>query len=605
MTNRLSGELSPYLLQHAANPVAWKPWDEAALAKARREDKPIFLSIGYSACHWCHVMAHESFENDQIADFLNEHFVSIKVDREERPDLDQIYMEAVQMMTGRGGWPMSVFLTPDLQPFYGGTYWPPASRHGMPGFRQVLEAVADAWTLRRAEMLAHAAKLTEALRQNEAPDVGEARELDDRLLEAAEEALMRAFDPQYGGFGQAPKFPQPIAIKVLLDRWKHSGDDNLLSAVTITLDRMARGGMYDHLGGGFHRYSTDARWLVPHFEKMLYDNALLAGCYLDAWLLTKHPLYAEVARGTLEYVLRDMTDPEGGFYSAEDADSEGEEGKFYLWTPNEITAVLGPAAAATFCRVYDVTEVGNFEGRNILNLSRPIEQEAKLLARDTGSTQTELAESRAKLLAVREKRVPPGLDDKILVSWNGLMIDAFARAGAALSVPRYRDAAEQAARYILKYLRREDGRLLHSARHGRAKLNAYLDDYANFANALLTLHETGPDGAWLETAVALAEVILSRCADADRGGFFFTADDHEPLIVRKKEFIDSPTPSSNGMTAMLLLRLYKHRPDERYRAGAESALRAGHPFVQKYPGATGMMLLSLEVLLSQLGVASR
>jgi uncharacterized protein len=605
MTNRLSGELSPYLLQHAGNPVAWKPWDDAALAKARREDKPIFLSIGYSACHWCHVMAHESFENDEIADFLNEHFVSIKVDREERPDLDQIYMEAVQMMAGRGGWPMSVFLTPDLQPFYGGTYWPLAPRHGMPGFRQVLEAVADAWAARRAEMLAHAAKLTEALKQNEAEDFGETGDLDDHLLEAAEEALMRAFDPQYGGFGQAPKFPQPIAIKLLLDRWKHSGDDNLLSAVTITLDHMARGGMYDQLGGGFHRYSTDARWLVPHFEKMLYDNALLAGCYLDAWALTKHPLYAEVVRGTLDYVLRDMTDPEGGFYSAEDADSEGEEGKFYVWTPGEVAAVLGSEAAATFCRVYDVTEVGNFDGRNILNLSRPIEQEAKLLGRDVGSMHAELAESRAKLLAVREKRVPPGLDDKILVGWNGLMIDAFARAGAALLEPRYRAAAEQATQYILKYLRRENGRLLHSARHGQAKLNAYLDDHANFANALLTLHETGAGGSWLETAIELAEAILAHFADVDRGGFYFTADDHEPLIVRKKEFIDSPTPSSNGMTAMLLLRLYKHRPEDRYRAGAESALRAGYPFLQKYPGATGMMLMSLELLLSQLGVASK
>jgi uncharacterized protein YyaL (SSP411 family) len=550
-------------------------------------------------------MAHESFEDEETADYLNEHFVSIKVDREERPDLDQIYMEAVQMMTGRGGWPMLVFLTPELQPFYGGTYWPPAPRHGLPGFRQVLEAVADAWAARRAEMLAHAAKITQVIRQNETADAGETGELDEHLLEAAEEALMRAFDPQYGGFGQAPKFPQPIAIKLLLDRWKHSGDDNLLSAVTITLDHMARGGMYDQLGGGFHRYSTDARWLVPHFEKMLYDNALLAGCYLDAWVLTKHPLYAEVARGTLDYVLRDMTDPEGGFYSAEDADSEGEEGKFYVWTPDEIAAALGPEAAATLCRVYDVTEVGNFEGRNILNLSRPIEQEAKLLARDVGTMQAELAECRAKLLAVREKRVPPGLDDKILVSWNGLMIDAFARAGAVLSEPRYRAAAEHAAQYILKYLRRDNGRLLHSARHGQAKLSAYLDDYANFANALLTLHETGADGSWLERAAELAETILRHFADADRGGFFFTADDHEPLLVRKREFIDSPTPSSNGMAAMLLLRLYKHRPEERYRAGAESALRAGYSDLRQYPAATGMLLLSLELLLSQMGVASR
>jgi uncharacterized protein YyaL (SSP411 family) len=621
MTNRLAGELSPYLLQHAANPVAWKPWDQAALDKSRREQKPIFLSIGYSACHWCHVMAHESFENEGIAEFLNQHFVNIKVDREERPDLDQIYMEAVQLLCGRGGWPMSVFLTPDLQPFYGGTYWPPTPRQGMPGFAQVLQAVTEAWQSRRPEMVEQAAKITRVLRENEKVETSGATDLDDRLLQSAEEILMRSFDQQFGGFGAAPKFPQPIALKLLLDRWKHSGDDELLSAVTITLDHMARGGLYDQLGGGFHRYSTDARWLVPHFEKMLYDNALLAGCYLDAWTLTKHPLYAEVVRGTLDYVLRDMTDPEGGFYSAEDADSEGEEGKFYVWTPAEIAAVLGDKATATFCRVYDVTAVGNFEGRNILNLSRPIEQEAKLLGRASTSSprraptegwsgegiplETELSESREKLLTVREKRVPPALDDKILASWNGLMIDAFARAGSVFGEPRYRSAAEEAAKYLLKTLRRPDGRLLHSARHGRAKLNAYLDDYANLANAFVTLHETGSDGPWLDTAVELAEIILRHFADPDRGGFFFTADDHEPLIVRKKEFVDSPTPSSNGMTALLLLRLQKHHPDDRYTAAAESTLRAGYPYLQQYPSATSQMLLTLELFLSHLSTASK
>ncbi len=573
MPNRLAGELSPYLLQHAVNPVAWKPWDEAALEKSRREDKPIFLSIGYSACHWCHVMAHESFENEAIADFLNEHFVSIKVDREERPELDRIYMEAVQLMSGRGGWPMSVFLTPDLKPFYGGTYWPPVPRQGMAGFGQVLQAVAEGWRSRRGEMLEQAAKITETLRRNEMAEAGEGADLDDHLLESAEEILMGSFDPQFGGFGGAPKFPQPLAIKLLLDRWKRSGDENLFDAVTITLDHMARGGLYDQLGGGFHRYSTDARWLAPHFEKMLYDNALLAGCYLDAWVLTKHPRYAEVVRDTLNYVLRDMTDPEGGFYNAEDADSEGGEGKFYVWTPSEIAAVLDAEAAATFCRIYDVSETGNFKGRNILNLSRPIEQEAKLLGRDPGQLQSELAASRAKLLAVRDKRTPPGLDDKILVSWNGLMIDVFARAGAALSEPRYRAAAEQAAKYLLKNLRREDRRLLHFARHGRAKGIAYLDDYANLANAAVTLHESDKGGPWLDAAVELAESILGHFADADRGGFFFTADDHEPLIVRMKEFVDSSTPSSNGMAAMLFLRLEKHRPDERYRTAAEGALR--------------------------------
>jgi uncharacterized protein len=599
MNNLLSGELSPYLLQHAANPVAWKPWNEAAFQKAKREDKPIFLSIGYSACHWCHVMAHESFTDEGIADFLNEHFVNIKVDREERPDLDQIYMEAVHLMCGRGGWPMSVFLTPESEPFYGGTYWPPAPRQGMPGFEQVLHAVADAWQSRRPEMVEQAGKIAQLLRQNEAVDMSETPVLDDRLLESAEEELIGSFDPQFGGFGPAPKFPQPIALKLLLHRWKHSGSERLLDAVTLTLDRMARGGLYDQLGGGFHRYSTDARWLVPHFEKMLYDNALLAGCYLDAWAATKKPLYAEVVRGTLDYLLRDMTDPEGGFYSAEDADSEGEEGKYYVWTPSEIAAVLGETSAAMFCRVYDASDIGNFEGRNILNLSRPIEQEAKLLGRETGQLETELAQSRAKLLIVREKRVPPGLDDKILVNWNGLAIDAFARAGAVLREPRYRAAAEQAANYLWKYLRREDGRLLHCARLGRAKGNAFLDDYANLGNALLTLHETGGEGTWLDRAVELAEIVLKHFADAERGGFFFTADDSEPLLVRKKEFVDSPTPSGNGMAAMLLLRLHRRRPEERYRTAAESAFRAGNPYLRQYPAAACQMLLALESALVQ------
>jgi uncharacterized protein YyaL (SSP411 family) len=599
MTNRLSGELSPYLLQHAANPVAWKPWDAAALQKAKSEEKPIFLSIGYSACHWCHVMAHESFEDEAIADYLNEHFVSIKVDREERPDLDQIYMEAVQLLCGRGGWPMSVFLTPDLQPFYGGTYWPAAPRQGMPGFGQVLQVIAEAWQSRQIEIYEKAARITDLLRENEIEESDKSVKTDDRLLRSAEELLIHAFDPQFGGFGPAPKFPQPIAIKLLLDRWKRSGNDELLDASTLTLDRMARGGLCDQLGGGFHRYSTDAQWLVPHFEKMLYDNALLAGCYLDAFTATKNPFYAEVVRGTLDYVLRDMTAPEGGFYAAEDADSEGVEGKYYVWTPPEIAEVLAPGEAKTFCRVYDVTETGNFEGSNILNLSRSIEQEAKLLGRDAGDLHAELAQSRAKLLAVREIRTPPGLDDKILASWNGLMIDAFARAGAVLQDAHYRDTAVHAAEFMLKKMCRADGRLLHCARHDRAKLDAYLDDYANLAGAFLTLHETGAHGPWLEKAADFAEIMLDHFADAQRGGFFFTADDHEPLIVRKKEFADSPTPSSNGMAAMLFLRLNEHRADDRYRAAAESTLRAGTPFMRQFPTATGQLLLALEKFLGK------
>ena len=429
MPNRLSQELSPYLLQHAGNRVDWRPWGAEALEVARQEHKPIFLSIGYSSCHWCHVMAHESFEDPEIARLLNRHFVSIKVDREERLDLDQIYMEAVQMMSGRGGWPMSVFLTPEGKPFFGGTYWPPQARGGMPGFDQVLGAVADAWQHRPDELLAQAERMTQSLREVvEQGFDADTAELDDVPREAAEAALRQLFDGQDGGFGPPPKFPQPLALRWLLGRWRRSGEDALLDMITTTLDHMAAGGLFDHLGGGFHRYSVDGRWLVPHFEKMLYDNASLAVCYLEAWQATGKPRYAEVVRQTLDYLLRDMTDPLGGIYSGEDADSEGEEGKFYLWTPGEIEAVLGPQAAEVFCRVYDVSEAGNFEGRNILHLTRSLETEAKMLGREPAPLIAELAAARAKLLLARAERVRPGRDEKVLVSWNGLAIDALARA---------------------------------------------------------------------------------------------------------------------------------------------------------------------------------
>ena len=431
MSNRLSSEISPYLLQHADNPVDWYPWSAEALERAREEDKPIFLSIGYSACHWCHVMAHESFQSGPIARLLNEHFIPIKVDREERPELDQLYMEAVQMMTGSGGWPLSVFLTPSLQPFFGGTYWPPQSRGGMPGFDQVLRAVADAWKNRRDQALEHAEKLTQLLRdvrlggESAGPS---AAEPGPELLRNADAVLARSFDPHCGGFGTAPKFPHPLDLRLLLRSWRRTGQGPLLSMVTTTLDRMAAGGIYDHLGGGFHRYSTDARWLVPHFEKMLYDNALLAVAYLEAWQATHNGQYAQVVRETLDYLLREMTAPEGGFYSTEDADSEGEEGKFYLWRPAEVAAVLGPQAAHAFCHVYDVSEPGNFEGRNILNRSKTPSQSAVILGRSVEELEAELASSRRRLLEARAARVRPGRDDKVLVSWNGLMIDALARS---------------------------------------------------------------------------------------------------------------------------------------------------------------------------------
>ncbi len=448
MPNQLAGQISPYLLQHVDNPVQWYPWGPAALQRAKAEGKPIFLSIGYSACHWCHVMAHESFENAQIAEMLNEHFVSIKVDREERPDLDQIYMEAVQILTGQGGWPLSVFLTPELEPFFGGTYWPRQARGGMPGFDQVLLAVWDAWEQRREEVVSQAGKLAEVVRGNDVSGASGDVKLGAALLRAAQVALTKTFDAEHGGFSRAPKFPHSIELRVLLRQYCHTKDERLLPVVTTTLDRMAAGGMYDQLGGGFHRYSTDARWLVPHFEKMLYDNAMLAMAYVEAWQATGREEYARVARETLQYVLGDMTDAEGGFYSAEDADSEGEEGRFYVWTPEEVRAVLGGERGETFCRVYDVSEAGNFEGRNILHLARSVRQCTEMLGRDADGLEVELADGRRKLLAAREGRVRPARDDKVLVNWNGLMIEAMARAGAALGEPRYVEAATAAARFI-------------------------------------------------------------------------------------------------------------------------------------------------------------
>jgi uncharacterized protein YyaL (SSP411 family) len=635
--NLLSAELSPYLLQHAGNPVDWRPWGADALQLARRQEKPIFLSIGYASCHWCHVMAHESFEDAEIARLLNEHFVSIKVDREERPDLDQIYMDAVQIMSGRGGWPMSMFLTPEGKPFFGGTYWPPRARGGMSGFDEVLKAVADGWQRARHQLVEQADKITQLLAEETAggqsPE-GEGEEADRRVREthrptsnaadgafhtpyeydsapqrAAEAALRQAFDPRHGGFGAAPKFPQPLALRWLLRRWRRTQDAELLAMVTKTLDGMAAGGMYDHLGGGFHRYSVDARWLVPHFEKMLYDNALLAACYLEAWQATRKAAYAAVVRQSLDYLLRDLCDPLGGFYGSEDADSEGEEGKFYVWTPGEIEAVLGAEAAKTFRRVYDVTETGNFEGRNILNLSRPLGgkgDRSDLPERPEGcfaqigpvpfspELEIELAAARARLLAARQNRVRPGRDEKVLVSWNSLAIDALARCGAAFNESRYTVAANAAADFLLTHLRRNDGRLLRYWRVGRAKQEAFLDDYAGLGNALLTLYETSGQNPRLDEANRLAAEILARFADRRQGGFFYTAADHERLIVRKKDVIDNPLPSGNGLAAMLLARLAAVTGRDDDYAAAEATLRACAPWMRQVPTGTFQLLLTAD-----------
>jgi uncharacterized protein YyaL (SSP411 family) len=601
MPNRLAHETSPYLLQHANNPVDWHPWGDEAIQKARREDRPIFLSIGYSACHWCHVMERESFENEAIAGVLNENFVPIKVDREERPDLDQIYMNAVQMLTGHGGWPMSVFLTPELKPFYGGTYWPPHSSRGMPGFDQILAAVLDAWKNRREQALHAAEQLTAELQTVGVVAEGDAGALDLALIDGAAGQLRQVFDNTYGGFGQAPKFPHSMDLQLLVRVANRSDQQGPLDMVRLTLDRMAAGGIYDHLGGGFARYSVDAHWLVPHFEKMLYDNALLSSAYLDAYLVTGDAKYARVVRETLNYVIRDMTNPSGGFYSTEDADSEGAEGLFYTWTPDEIEAVLGEQRGATFGRVYDVTDVGNFEGRNILNLPKTFEQCAAILHRQPHELTAELAESREKLFAAREKRVRPGLDDKVIVAWNGLMIDAMARAGAALNEAEYVITADEVASFILSRMRRDDGRLLHSWRNGHAKLDAYLDDYTALANALVSLYEANFKERWIDEAVRLMDIVLDKFADPAGGGFFYTASDHEQLIARTKELTDSSIPSGNSLAANALLRLGRLLGRTDYLDAAEQILAAAAPIMLRAPMAAGQMLLALD---SYLGPAN-
>lgn len=592
MPNRLVRENSPYLLQHAENPVDWYPWGPEAIREARRRERPIFLSIGYAACHWCHVMAHESFEDPQIARLLNEHFINIKVDREERPDLDRIYMDAVQMLTGRGGWPMSVFLAPSLEPFFGGTYWPPRPTQGMPGFDQVLQAVADTWRDRREDVVEQGRQLARQLRENRLEESHVPAELSQRPLEAAEASLRRSFDPRWGGFGSAPKFPAAISLRLLLQRWRHNHDEHLLNMVRVTLDRMAAGGIYDQLGGGFHRYSVDGQWLVPHFEKMLYDQALLVPAYVEAWQVTGNVDYARVAGETIDYVLRDMTDPQGGFYSSEDADSDGEEGLFYLWTPAEVRKVLSAEAAQTFCRFYDVTEAGNFEGRNIVHRGLSLEQAARALPREPAALEAELAESRRRLLEARASRNRPGRDDKVLVSSSGLMIQAMAQAGAALGRPRYIEAAARAADFLLSQVR-ADGRLLHYWRQGLASLEAYLDDYAALAGALVSLYEAQVDERWIGEALLLADQMLHLFGDRDHGGFFYAVQS-ESLLVRQKDVLDGSVPSSTGLAATALLRLSRLRGRQDYLDAARGALAAHASLLERAPAACGQMLLALD-----------
>jgi len=594
MSNQLKHETSPYLLQHADNPVDWYPWGEEALQKARAEDKPIFLSIGYSACHWCHVMAHESFEDEVTAALMNEHFVNVKVDREERPDLDRIYMNAVQALTGRGGWPTSVFLTPEGEPFYGGTYFPPESRYGMPAFREVLLAVANAWHNRRAELVEGGQKLVAALEQ-QAQALGSALgspELEQQTLEQAVGRLKASFDQTHGGWGDAPKFPQPMVLDFLLRSHHTTGDEETLSMVTQTLEAMARGGMYEQLGGGFHRYSVDARWLVPHFEKMLYDNAQLARVYLHAWQATGEPFFRTIAEETLDYVAREMTDPAGGFYATQDADSEGEEGKFFVWTPEEIRAVLGNGnggngesdQAEHFIQAYGVTARGNFEGKNILELVGSFEDREAL------------AEARQKLFAAREQRIHPGRDDKVLVSWNGLMLAAFAEAARSLGRDDYREIAERNAEFVLHEMRTPEGRLYHTWKDGQAKVNGYLADYANLMEGLLELYQTTFDARWYAAAYEMAETMIAHFGAPV--GFYDTSDEHETLVVRPRELQDNATPSGNGMAALVLQRLAGLALEARYLDLAREALAAMQAALGQYPLGFGQWLTALDYALA-------
>jgi uncharacterized protein YyaL (SSP411 family) len=575
MTNALANETSPYLRQHQHNPVDWLPWGPVALNRARDEDRPLLVSIGYSACHWCHVMERESFEDAETAALMNEHFVCVKVDREERPDIDAIYIEAVQGLTGQGGWPLNVFLTPDQAPFFGGTYFPPEPRMGMASWRQVLEAVANAWRDKRAEIREQGDRVAEAL-AGAAALKPSGDDLDPALRERAVEALVAQEDRGQGGWGRAPKFPSASVIRFLLARGETEAGVRALRA-------MASGGIYDQVGGGFSRYSVDAQWVVPHFEKMLYDNALLARSYLHGWLVTRDELLRRTCEETLDWALREMRGPEGGFYSALDADSEGVEGKYYVWSLAELRELLGDDADAAIAH-FEATARGNFEGANILTARGP--------ALDDGVRER----VRAALLQAREGRVRPGLDDKRLCSWNALMISALADAGAVLARPDYVAAAVAAAEFVWNTLRDANGRLLRSYNAGQAKLDAYLEDHAFALEAMLTLYEATFDARWFAAARELADTLLERFADPVNGGFFSTASDHEPLIARRKDLDDAPIPSGGASAAFGLLRLAALTGEERYRAAGEGQLRLTHVLAQRHPTAFGHTLQALDFL---------
>jgi uncharacterized protein YyaL (SSP411 family) len=590
--NRLANETSPYLLQHASNPVDWYAWGDEALERSRTQDRPILLSIGYAACHWCHVMERESFEDRETAAFMNEHFVSIKVDREERPDLDAIYMDAVQAMTGGGGWPLTAFLTPDGRPFYAGTYFPNEERHGLPSFRTVLEAVADAWEHRRLDAETQSVRITEAIERSGrlAPSP---EPLTDEVLVSGFAGLRRAFDPRWGGFGRAPKFPQPMTLEFGL-RMHLRGTPDALDVVTGTLDKMASGGVHDQLGGGFHRYSTDERWHVPHFEKMLYDNALLIRLYVHAWQVTGRDAYQRVAVEACAYLLRELRHPAGGFFSSQDADSEGVEGRFFVWSWDELVQVGGEAVATAF----GATPSGNWEGTNVLWRPLPLEGVAAEFELDPAELRRRIEAARATLFEIRERRVHPSTDDKVLAAWNGFAIAALAEAGRAFDRPDLVDAAVTAAEFVLTRLRDDGGRLLRSWRDGRAGRPAFADDHGAMADACLALYETTFDLRWFEHARALVDELLRLFHDGERGGFFQTGSDAEALVIRPKDLQDNAVPSGNSLAADVLQRLAHLTGEDEYEQAGIGALRLVRDAMAGAPSGFGHALCALDTYLS-------
>ena len=592
MPNRLASETSPYLLQHKDNPVDWFPWGPEALTKARTEDKPILVSIGYAACHWCHVMEHESFENRTTAALMNDLFVNIKVDREERPDLDSIYMTAVQALSGQGGWPLNAFLTPEGVPFYGGTYWPPEERMGMPSFRKVLEAVADAYQNRKNEVIENGEQILELLRKA-GPTADQSGELTGEILSSAAIALARQFDGEHGGFGRAPKFPQPSVLEFLLRHHRTTGDDRSARMVKLTLDKMAAGGMYDQIGGGFHRYAVDAIWLVPHFEKMLYDNAQLARTYLDAFRLFDEPDYARIATETLGYVVEEMTSPEGGFYATQDADSEGEEGKFYVWSLAEIESILGPDDGRIFAAYYGVMPGGNFEGHTILSMPRPVHRVAQELGLSMEELEATVSGSKARLYEARAKRIWPGRDDKIITSWNGMMLRALAQATRTLKRDDYPQVAVTNATFLLSNLA-HDGRLFRTYKDGIAKIDGFLEDYANLIDGLISLYEATFDRRWIDEAMRLAESMIREFAGEGGRGFFDTASSAEQLVSRPRDLHDGATPSGNAVAISVLFRLYLFTGREDFQSRAIDVLSMMSRPMAEQPLGFGRFLATLD-----------